>query len=84
MVEQSHGPLFSFLWQKRKQGSRKAKQAQIGGREVQLRTTRPVPPFGGTAAGRNRTKYAVKYGIKRIGDKKIINGGKGGSVTDLR
>jgi len=23
-----------------------------------------VPPFGGTAAGRNRTKYAVKYGIK--------------------
>ena len=32
-VEQSHGPLFSFLWQKRKQGSRKAKQAQIGGEE---------------------------------------------------
>jgi hypothetical protein len=79
-VEQSHGPLFSFLWQKRKQGSRKAKQAQIGGREVQLRTTRPVPPFGGTAAGRNRTKYAVKYGIKRRNNTSKKWGKEGGTM----
>ena len=54
--------LFSFLWQKRKQGSWQAKQAQIGGREVHLRTTKPVQPFGstGTAAGRNMTMYVVK------------------------
>ena len=59
--KQSHGRLvFFFLWQKRKQGSWQAKQAQIGGREVQLRTTRPVQPFGSTAAGRNMTMYVVK------------------------
>ena len=34
-VAEGTAALFSFLWQKRKQGSWKAKQAQIGGREVQ-------------------------------------------------
>jgi len=60
LVASHTAALFSFLWQKRKQGSWKAKQVQIGGREVQLRTTRPVQPFGGTAAGRNMTMYVVK------------------------
>ena len=80
--KQNTAALFSSLWQKRKQGSWKAKQAQIGGREVQLRTTRPVPPFGGTAAGRNRTKYAVKYGIKRRNNTSKKWGKEGGTMHD--
>ena len=55
---------------------------ELGGREVQLRTTRPVPPFGGTAAGRNRTKYTVKYGIKRRNNTSKKWGKEGGTMHD--
>jgi hypothetical protein len=39
-----------------------------------------VPPFGGTAAGRNRTKYAVKYGIKRRNNTSKKWGKEGGTM----
>ena len=58
MVEQSHGRLVFFFVAKKKARQLEAKQAQIGGRFNSDKE--PVPPFGGTAAGRNRTKYAVK------------------------
>ena len=72
-----HGRLVFFFAAKRKQGSWKTKQAQreqkaeemcgkSGGRGVQLRTTRPVPPFGGTAAGREQNKVCSKiWGRKK-------------------
>jgi len=41
-----------------------------------------VPPFGGTAAGRNRTKYAVKYGIKRRNNTSKKWGKEGGTMHD--
>jgi hypothetical protein len=41
-----------------------------------------VPPFGGTAAGRNRTKYTVKYGIKRRNNTSKKWGKEGGTMHD--
>ena len=38
---------------------------ELGGRGVQLRTTRPVPPFGGTAAGREQNKVCSKIWNKK-------------------